>query len=41
MLNQEEKKRLEFLEAKAYMEYGLNENDSKELDNLIRKTNEN
>ena len=36
-MTKEEKERLEELEAKAYFEWGLSEEDSQELDALIDK----
>ena len=40
MLNRAEKERLEHLEAKAYFEWGLNQEESDELDSLIAKANQ-
>ena len=38
-LNLDRQERLEVLEAKAYMEWGLSDEESKELDNLTDLTN--
>jgi len=40
MLNADERERLDFLEAKAYFEGGLTQQDERELDNLIAKCNQ-